>query len=146
VRTTRAARQALVAVLEMAASGPRPVTVGDAARRNGIPETALAKVVQRLVRAGLAVGSRGVGGGYRLSRAPSAITVAEVLSVFEPPPPRGGPLDPRVESLFSEVDEAARATFASVSLATLARATVTPRAARRLTAVRPPLPGGNGVS
>jgi DNA-binding IscR family transcriptional regulator len=73
------------------------------------------------VRAGLAVGSRGVGGGYRLSRDAAAITVAEVLAPFEPPPARGEPAEPRIDALFAEVDETARCTLASVSLETLAR-------------------------
>ena len=121
MRVTRSARQALVAALELASAGPGPVTVAEVASRHGIPETALAKVIQRLVRAGLAVGSRGVGGGYRLAKDASAITVAEVLAPFEPPPTRGEPLEPRIDALFSEVDETARCTLASVSLETLSR-------------------------
>jgi len=121
VRVTRSARRALVAALDMAAAGPGPVTVAEAAARHGIPETALAKVIQRLVRAGLAVGSRGVGGGYRLARDSSAITVAEVLAPFEPPAPRGEPAEPRIDALFAEVGETARCTLSSVSLETLAR-------------------------
>lgn len=121
MRVARSARQALVAALEMAAAGPGPVTVAEVAVRHGIPEAALAKVIQRLVRAGLAVGSRGVGGGYRLAREASAITVAEVLGPFEPPAARGEPAEPRVDALLAEVGEATRCTLASVSLETLAR-------------------------
>jgi len=113
--------------MEMARAGDSPVTVADVARRHGIPGSALAKVFQQLVRAGIAVGLRGVGGGYRLARDPAGVTVADVLSVFEPrddapEPPPGDPVEARLRDLFEEVDETARCTFASVSLETLARA------------------------
>ena len=113
--------------------------MAEVARRRGIPESALAKVYQGLVRAGLAVGSRGVGGGYRLARDPSEVTVADVLAAFEPraaapgPDPRD-PVDGRLQALFEEVDETARSTFASVSLETLARSSArapTPSRLRR---------------
>lgn len=145
MRITRSARQALVAALEMAAAGPEPVTAATVARRHGIPEAALAKVVQRLVREGLAVGSRGVGGGYRLARDASAITVAEVLAAFEPPPARGDPVEARMDLLFAEVDETARCTLASVSLETLARSRHAP-GTPPLDARQGTTASGNGVS
>jgi Rrf2 family protein len=118
----------------MAMAGPEPVTAAEVARRHGIPPTMLAKVFQRLVRAGIAVGHRGVGGGYRLARDASEVTVLQVLDAFEPPASRD-PVDPdgggrfvesRLLALLEEVDETVRCTFASVSLATLARAPEAP--------------------
>lgn len=137
----KSARYALYAALEMAAAGDRPVTVTQVAEPHGIPPTALAKVFQQLVRAGIAVGTRGVGGGYRLARPRSAITVLDIVSVFEPlrtpghdllgdpaaVSPRGGTTrtpyhaQTRLRRLFDEVDEGIRATLASVTLDTLAR-------------------------
>ena len=127
-------RYALFAALEMARAGDEPVTVGQVAGPHGIPPTALAKVFQQLVRAGIAVGTRGIGGGYRLARPRADITVLDVVSVFTPfgPPgrdlldahgrpraatPHAGPL----QRLFDEVDEVTRATLASVTLETLVR-------------------------
>lgn len=126
MRVSRSARRALVAALEMALAAPGPVTVAEVARRHGAPESALAKVFQQMVRAGLAVGHRGVGGGYRLARDASEVTVASVLAAFEPPPaspapPPADPVEARLDALFHEVDETTRCTFASVTLATLAR-------------------------
>lgn len=126
MRVSRPARQALVAALEMALAGEEPVPVAEVSRRHGIPGTALAKVLQQLVRSGIAVGSRGAGGGYRLARDASVVTVADVLAAFEPrpaapDPPPEDPVEARLRALFDEVDETARCTFASVSLATLAR-------------------------
>ncbi|MCK6479068.1 MAG: Rrf2 family transcriptional regulator [Planctomycetes bacterium] len=129
MRLPRSGACALRAAMEMALAGPDPVTVAEVARRHAIPPTALAKVFQRLVRAGIAVGHRGVGGGYRLSRDPSAITVLEVIEVFEPIHPREpgggaageGLVERRLRALLGEVDETVRCTFASVTLATLVR-------------------------
>lgn len=134
------ARYALHASLEMALAGEDLVTVAAVAARYGLPQTALAKVFQQLVRAGLAFGTRGIGGGYRLAKPASAISVLDVITAFEPPhaPGRclltGGAHDdgcPRgagcgLRQLFDEADELLRCTFASVSLATLARRTAAP--------------------
>ena len=126
----KSTRYALYAALEMAQADEAQVTVAQVAERYRVPEAVLAKVFQRLVRSGLATGTRGVGGGYKLSKDPSEITVLDVVSVFEPPrPPRqclvqDGPCASfptcRLKRLFDEVDENARSTFASVTLDTLA--------------------------
>ncbi len=130
----KSTRYALYAALEMAQAGETGhVTVAQVAHRYRIPGTALAKVFQRLVRSGLATGTRGVGGGYRLAKPPSEITVLDLLGVFEPPRLPGHclaqdlPGQPcadytpcRLRKLFDEVDEVTRSTFASVTLDTLA--------------------------
>lgn len=129
----KSARYALYAALEMALAEPRPVTVAGVAGAYGIPPTALAKVLQSLVRSGIAVGSRGVGGGYRLARGATKISVLDVVSTFDPPRPVGqclalddGDCCARrgtcgVRGLFDEVDELVRCTFASVTIETLAK-------------------------
>lgn len=127
----KSTRYALYAAMEMAADPERAVTVAGVARRYRVPAGALAKVLQQLVRSGLALGTRGVGGGYRLARRPSVVTVLDVLNVFEPPRTPGGcllselPADCdlahacRLRQLFDEVDEVSRNTFASITLETL---------------------------
>jgi Rrf2 family protein len=134
INFNKSTRYALHAALEMTRAGEAgQVTVSQVAQRYRIPETPLAKVLQRMVRAGLALGTRGVGGGYRLARRPSEITLLDVISIFEPPKPPGQclaqdrPGEPcsdfapcRLRNLFDEVDEIARGTFASVTLDTLA--------------------------
>jgi Rrf2 family protein len=135
VNLSKSTRYALYGALEMALAGDRLVTVGDVATRYAIPQGALAKVFQQLVRAGIAAGTRGVGGGYRLARPATEITVLDVLGVFEPPRRAGDCLladahtdacmefpSCRLRRLFDEVDELVRCTFASVTLDTLARA------------------------
>ena len=132
---SKSSRYALYAAVEMAVAGDEPVTVAQVAGPHGIPPTALAKVFQQLVRSGLAVGTRGIGGGYRLARPKSTITVLDVVSVFDPLRAPGRDLlhtrthsvpaaFPRTEPLrrlFDEVDDGIRATLASVSLDTLTR-------------------------
>ena len=127
-------RYALYAALAMARAGDEPVTVGQVAGPHGIPPTALAKVFQQLVRSGLAVGTRGVGGGYRLARPSTEVTVLDVVSVFEPlrtpghdllhgrtTREPGTPQAAVLRRLFDEVDEGIRSTLASVTLDTLVR-------------------------
>ena len=49
----------------------------------GIPATYLAKVLQRLSRAGIVESARGANGGYRLAVTPEDLTVAAVVAPFE---------------------------------------------------------------
>jgi Rrf2 family protein len=120
VNLAKSSRYALLAALEMAAAGDRPVTAADVARRHGAPEAVVAKVLQRLVRAGIVVGMRGSSGGYRLAKSPSSVTVLDILAVFDDalgrePDPSTEPLD----RLMGEVTAVVRGTFASVSVETL---------------------------
>jgi Rrf2 family protein len=134
VNLNKSTRYALHAALELSVSDGRPVTVGQIAERYEIPENVVAKVVQQLARAGIARGARGVGGGYRLARPPAEVAVQDIIDLFEPAPPPDtcmlrelpssscpGVGEPRCRlmDLFQEVDETVRATFSSVSLATL---------------------------
>jgi Rrf2 family protein len=128
MKLSKSARYALCAALEMTLDADEPVSVAQVAQRHGISEAALAKVFQQLVRAGIAQGTRGVGGGYRLTRPASQLTVLEVTRAFEAPEGvssfedcRGGAQEDRLRALFREVDEMVRCTFESVTLATLAR-------------------------
>lgn len=133
MKFTKSTRYALYAVLEMAGADG-PVSVANICKRFEIPEGALAKVFQALVRAGIAHGTRGVGGGYRLVKSPAELTVLDVISLFDPPRMMGSCLltdraeenchedpDCRLRQLFDEVDELARNTFASVTIETLTR-------------------------
>jgi len=136
VRINRTTEYALLAAAEMALAEDQPVTVGQVAERNRIPEGALAKVLQQLVRVGIALGIRGVGGGYRLAQAGRRITVQDVIDAFEPKrvrhaPPPAGEAAGCVGELFAEVDELVRCTFQSVTLETLVRGGRSPAAAQR---------------
>ena len=49
-----------------------------------LPAAYLEKVAQELKRAGWLEGRRGFGGGYRLAKDPSAVSVESLISFYEP--------------------------------------------------------------
>ena len=61
----------------------RLVSISEIARSEDLPLAYLEQLVGELRRAGLVEGTRGVRGGYRLARPPSAITVGDVYRVLE---------------------------------------------------------------
>jgi Rrf2 family protein len=61
----------------------RLLSIAEIARSEDLPLAYLEQLVGELRRAGLVEGTRGVRGGYRLARAPSAITVGDVYRVLE---------------------------------------------------------------
>jgi Rrf2 family protein len=63
-----------------------PQTVEQIAESTQVPAGYLAKVLQSLTRAGLVASQRGIGGGFRLARAPGAITVYEAVEAVDPIP------------------------------------------------------------
>lgn len=76
---------ACLAMLQLAqeqAAG-EPVQAPRIAQRHGIPATFLVQILHDLKRAGLVTSTRGAAGGYRLSRSPNDVTLADVVEVFE---------------------------------------------------------------
>jgi Rrf2 family transcriptional regulator, cysteine metabolism repressor len=61
----------------------RVLSISEIARNEDLPLAYLEQLVGELRRAGLVEGTRGVRGGYRLSRTPAAITVGDVYRVLE---------------------------------------------------------------
>ena len=55
------------------------------AAETGVPLPTAQKLVGRLAAAGLVESTRGTGGGFRLARAPSAITLADIVEAVEGP-------------------------------------------------------------
>ena len=129
----RSTRYGLYAAAELArGEGGEPLAVARVAATYGIPEAVLAKVFQRLVREGVAVGTRGAGGGYHLARPASEIALLEVVEAFEPVGSPGTcllqgssarcceqPAACVLRQVFDEVDDLNRTTLAAISLATL---------------------------
>jgi Rrf2 family protein len=122
MKLKKSTRYALYAAMELArADEGEQVPVARVAERYALPVSVLAKIFQQLARSGLAVGSRGVRGGYTLARAPSAVTVLDIIEAFESPleSELEELSDCRLRKLFEEVDELTRCTYASVTLETL---------------------------
>lgn len=126
-------RIALVAAVELAQAGEALVSAADVARRHGASTHHVAKVLQRLARAGLAQAARGAGGGYRLARPAKDITLHDIAQIFERRPvqrrpparsasgkPGAGDATRRVGRVFAELEEQALFTLQSIRLTTLA--------------------------
>lgn len=131
----RSTRYGLYAAAELARSAPgEPLTVARVAEVWGIPVPVLSKVFQQLVREGIAIGTRGSGGGYHLARPAAEISLLRVIEAFEPVGEPGAcvlrgtsalccdrPGECPFRRVLDEVDEITRTTFASISLETLIR-------------------------
>src|SRR4051795_6969645 len=63
--------------------GERPVSLKSIAEAEGLPLAYLERIVGLLKRAGLVESTRGAHGGYRLARAPEAITMDEAVLALE---------------------------------------------------------------
>ena len=79
------AQHAVRALVELA-SVPEGDALGgrDLARRASIPQNYLAKILRTLGSAGLVDAARGTGGGYRLSRSPASVHLADIVGLFDP--------------------------------------------------------------
>ena len=87
---SEAASLAVHGVLLLAASGGEHRTVRSLAEAVGASEAHLAKVVQRLGKAGILSCTRGPRGGVFLARPAGEITLLEVYEAVEGPLDRGG--------------------------------------------------------
>lgn len=86
LRLSKKADYALIAMKHLAM---RPDAVSISAReiaeQYDIPIELMAKVLQRLARRGLLASHQGTRGGYRLSRSPASISVADVIQAIDGP-------------------------------------------------------------
>ncbi|MGZ5411130.1 MAG: RrF2 family transcriptional regulator, partial [Solirubrobacterales bacterium] len=79
ISVTSKSRYAVVALAELAGSGPDPIPIGQIAERRGIPVQFLEQLFSTLRRAGILVSHRGAKGGYTLARPATEVTVLEVV-------------------------------------------------------------------
>lgn len=80
MRLTTRGRYAVTAMLDLALHYDRgPVSLAEIADRQGISQSYLEQLFARLRRNGLVDGLRGPGGGYKLGRPSTAISVADVI-------------------------------------------------------------------
>ena len=84
MRLTTKGRYAVTAMLDLALhSTEGPVPLADISQRQGISLSYLEQLFARLRKQGLVDSARGPGGGYRLSREPGAIAVADVITAID---------------------------------------------------------------
>ena len=117
---------ALFSVLEFAAAPERHIPAAEIAGRHGVSPHHLAKVLAELARAGIVESVRGVGGGYRFAGNARRLTLMDVIQMFEdiaprPTSPRATPVERALDTVLAEIDENAKATFGSITLATMLR-------------------------
>jgi Rrf2 family transcriptional regulator, nitric oxide-sensitive transcriptional repressor len=121
---------AIYAVLELIAHPDRSLTVSEIGARYGVSNHHLAKVMNVLARAGLIRSARGAGGGYQFSGNARRTTLLDLIELFE----KVGPVDPEdagsaegsgetraLLEVLREIDDIARATLGSITLATLCK-------------------------
>jgi Rrf2 family protein len=86
LRLSKKADYALIAMKHLAV---RPDAASASAReiaeQYNIPVELMAKVLQRLARRGLVTSHQGTRGGYRLAKAPSIISVADIIQAIDGP-------------------------------------------------------------
>jgi Rrf2 family protein len=81
---SQTAEYALRAVVKLARETGSTMTTHEIADATRVPPGYLSKVLQALGRARLVVSQRGLHGGFALSRAPSQISVLEVINAVDP--------------------------------------------------------------
>jgi Rrf2 family protein len=128
MRLQIATRIALYAILQLAADPRKQLAAAEIAERFGISVNHLAKVLRTLGRAGLVEALRGAGGGYRFRANARRVTLLDVIRLFEDV--GGGPRGDRepgsesaegraLQRVMDEIDDIARATLGSITLATM---------------------------
>jgi FeS assembly SUF system regulator len=73
----------VIVATHLAAFPHRQVTAATVAAETRLPQATVAKVLKALAHAGLVTAARGAGGGYRLAREATAISVAEVVAAID---------------------------------------------------------------
>jgi len=123
-------RLALYSVLEFAIDPTRHISAAEIAEKFDVSPHHLAKVLSELARAGIVESVRGVGGGYRFAGNARRLTLMDVIQMFEElaapegdrrEPGERTPVGRALGAVLFEIDEIAKATFSSITLATMLR-------------------------
>lgn len=85
LRVTRLTDYATVVLTVLAARPDVVLSAPELAERAGLEAPTVAKVLKPLASAGLVEGFRGANGGYRLARAPDAISLVQIVEAMEGP-------------------------------------------------------------
>ncbi len=84
LKLTKKADYGLIAMRHLAEhQGQGSCSAKDLAETYGIPQEALAKILQKLVRARLLVSHHGINGGYRLAREARSISAFQVIQAID---------------------------------------------------------------
>lgn len=84
MKITSRGRYALKVMIDIAEQNSDDfVKLNDVAERHNISEKYLESIIASLAKAGLLIGVRGKGGGYKLSKKPEEYTVGSILKITE---------------------------------------------------------------
>ena len=75
----------VVVMAQLAQARDDVVTAPDLASAAGLPAPTVAKILKRMGQSGLVTATRGIHGGYALSRPAEAISVADIIAALEGP-------------------------------------------------------------
>jgi Rrf2 family protein len=84
LKLTKKADYGLIALKHLAESGVSS-SAKDIAEEYGLPQEALAKILQRLVKSGMLASQHGTNGGYTLARSAKLISAFEVIKAIDGP-------------------------------------------------------------
>lgn len=117
---------ALYSVIEFASDPQRHIPAAEIAEKYSVSPHHLAKVLAELARAGIVESVRGVGGGYRFTANVRRLTLMDIIQLFEDLAPSAQrhnetptPVDLALDTVLAEIDQIAKATFSSITLATM---------------------------
>jgi Rrf2 family protein len=120
-------RLAIFAVLELTEREGLQLSVADIGQKYGVSSHHLAKVMHVMGRAGLVRSVRGAGGGYQFVGNARRTTLLDVVELFEdasalerdPGTADATPEGQALRRILGEIDNIARATLGSVTIATM---------------------------
>lgn len=82
---TRKADYAIRCVLHLSREPETVTSVEDISKVMFVPKTFLAKILQRLMKAGIVSSTRGVKGGFQLAKKPKDINLLDVIEAIQGP-------------------------------------------------------------
>ena len=85
LRLTKMADYGTVVVTAMVGEPERTRSAGEIAAMIHVPAPTVSKILKILMRGGLVLSIRGAKGGYLLSRAPEAISLADIIQAMDGP-------------------------------------------------------------
>jgi Rrf2 family nitric oxide-sensitive transcriptional repressor len=127
VRLQISTRLAIFAVLELTAREGCQLSVAEIGEKYGVSSHHLAKVMHVMGRAGLVRSVRGAGGGYQFAGNARRTTLLDLVQLFEDlssveqdaDATDAMPEGQALREVVSEVDDIARATLGSITIATM---------------------------
>ena len=85
LRISKITDYAVTSLVQLGYRGDTVTSAADLASITGIPEPTVSKLLKQAAKGNVVTASRGVSGGYRLSRPTGEITVLDIIVAFEGP-------------------------------------------------------------